>query len=51
MKQRTIFGTIALLIIGLVFGVVLVSSFGWVKPSMAEIQIRSEEHTSELQSH
>ncbi|GBD89802.1 putative periplasmic serine endoprotease DegP-like precursor [bacterium BMS3Abin04] len=42
MKQRTIFGTIALLIIGLVFGVVLVSSFGWVKPSMAEIQIGSK---------
>ena len=42
MKQRTLFGTIALLIIGVVFGVVLVSSFGWVKPSMAEIQIGSK---------
>ncbi len=42
MKQRTLFGTIALLIIGVVFGVILVSSFGWVKPSMAEIQIGSK---------
>ncbi len=38
MKRRGVVGAIALIIIGVVFGAVLVSSFGWVKPSMAEVQ-------------
>ncbi|MFA3781845.1 Do family serine endopeptidase [Melioribacteraceae bacterium 4301-Me] len=39
MQRRGIIGTVSLIIIGIVFGVVLVSGFGWIKPSYADIQI------------
>ncbi len=39
MKRKNIVGAAALIIIGVVFGVVLVSSFGWVRPSFAELKI------------
>lgn len=39
MNNRGFFGALSLIIIGVVFGAVLVSGFGWVKPSMAEVQI------------
>lgn len=39
MRRKNIFGTISLVVIGIVFGAVLVSGFGWVRPSLAEIQI------------
>ncbi len=42
MERKNIIGALALILIGVVFGAVLVSSFGWVKPSMAEVQIGSE---------
>ena len=42
MKGRNLFGTISLLIVGIVFGAILVSSADLVKPSRAEeIQIGS----------
>ncbi|MGE5432008.1 MAG: Do family serine endopeptidase [Syntrophomonadaceae bacterium] len=39
MKNRNLFGTVALVVIGVIFGVVLVSGFGWVRPSLADITI------------
>lgn len=39
MNSKGFFGTISLIVIGVVFGVVLVSSFGWDRPSMAEVQL------------
>jgi serine protease Do len=39
MKNKKLFGAIALIIIGLVFGAVLVSGFGWVRPSLADVEI------------
>lgn len=43
MYKKNILATMSLLIIGAVFGIVLVSSFGWVRPSLADVQVgRSE---------
>lgn len=42
MKSKNIFGVIALLIIGTVFGALLVSGFGFVRPSLAEVKIGQE---------
>jgi serine protease Do len=39
MKNKKLFGTIALIVIGIVFGAVLVSGFGWVRPSLADVEI------------
>jgi len=39
MKRKNILGTISLILFGVIFGAVLVSGFGWVKPSYADIQI------------
>jgi serine protease Do len=39
MKNKKLFGALALIIIGLVFGAVLVSGFGWVRPSLADVEI------------
>ncbi|MCU7494238.1 MAG: Do family serine endopeptidase [Ignavibacteria bacterium] len=39
MKNRNLFGTVALVIIGVIFGAVLVSGFGWVRPGLADITI------------
>lgn len=39
MKNKNLFGAIALIVIGVVFGAVLVSGFGWVRPSLAEVSI------------
>ncbi len=39
MQRKSIIGTISLVVIGIVFGAILVSGFGWVKPSYADIQI------------
>ncbi len=41
MKGRNLFGTISLLIVGIVFGAILVSSADLVKPSNAEVKIGS----------
>jgi len=37
MKQKKLFGSVALVFAGILFGAVLVSGFGWVKPSHANI--------------
>jgi len=39
MKKRNFFGAISLIIIGVVFGIILVSSLGGVRPDYAEAQI------------
>jgi serine protease Do len=39
MKNKNILGVLSLLFIGAVFGAILVSGFGFVRPSMAEVQI------------
>ncbi len=42
MQRKGIIGTISLIVIGIVFGVVLVSGFGGIKPSYADIQIGAD---------
>jgi serine protease Do len=39
MKNKKLFGAIALIVIGILFGAVLVSGFGWVRPSLADVTI------------
>jgi serine protease Do len=39
MKQKKLFGSAALVFAGILFGAVLVSGFGWVKPSHANIAL------------
>jgi len=39
MKQRNFFGAVALIIVGIVFGVILVTSLGGVRPDYADTQI------------
>ena len=41
MKSKGIWGAIALVIIGIIFGAVLVSGFGLVRPSFASIKMGS----------
>ncbi len=42
MKARNFLGALALVVIGVVFGAVLVSNFGWVRPSYADVNIGKE---------
>ncbi len=42
MKSRNILRASALVIVGVIFGAVLVSNFGWVRPSLADVQIGTE---------
>lgn len=42
MKRKNILGTLSLILIGIIFGAVLVSGFGWVRPSYADIQIGAD---------
>jgi len=42
MKNKGFLSTITILFVGFVFGAVLVSSFGWVRPSLAEVQLGSK---------
>lgn len=39
MKRRNVAGAFALIILGVLFGAVLVSGFGWVRPSLADIKL------------
>ncbi|MEG8947448.1 Do family serine endopeptidase [Rosettibacter firmus] len=39
MKRKNIVGTFSLILLGVIFGAILVSGFGWVKPGYADIQI------------
>lgn len=42
MKHKNIIGTLSLVLFGVIFGAILVSGFGWVKPSYADVQIGAE---------
>lgn len=39
MRQKKLFGSVALVFAGILFGAVLVSGFGWVKPSSANVML------------
>lgn len=43
MKIKKLVGTLSLVMIGVIFGAVLVSNFGWVNPGYAEVQIGSKD--------
>ncbi|MBU1097160.1 MAG: Do family serine endopeptidase [Bacteroidetes bacterium] len=43
MNRKNIFGVISLLIVGTVFGAVLVSGFGYVRPALADVRIGSDQ--------
>lgn len=42
MKSKGLMSTLTILFVGFIFGAVLVSSFGWVRPSLAEVQLGSK---------
>jgi len=42
MRKKNIIGTASLIIIGIVFGAVLVSGFGWVRPSYGDVKIGAD---------
>ncbi len=42
MQKKNLLGTISLIFLGIVFGAILVSGLGWVRPSYGEIQIGAE---------
>ncbi|AFN75829.1 Trypsin-like serine protease [Melioribacter roseus P3M-2] len=42
MNRKNLLGTVSLILIGIVFGAVLVSGFGWVRPSYADVQIGAD---------
>lgn len=43
MRKKNLYGAAALLVIGIIFGAVLVSGFGWVRPSLAEFKLGAQE--------
>ncbi len=43
MKNKNIIGTVSLLIIGVIFGLVLASNFGWTRPAYSQIVIGAKE--------
>lgn len=40
--RKNVLGTISLIVIGVIFGAVLVSGFGWVRPGLANIHIGAD---------
>jgi serine protease Do len=42
MRKKNLLGTISLIFIGIVFGAVLVSGFGWVRPSYGDVKIGAD---------
>lgn len=42
MRKKNFLGTLALVFIGIVFGAVLVSGFGWVRPSYGDVKIGAD---------
>jgi len=42
MHKKNLLGTISLIVVGIIFGAILVSGFGWVRPSLADIQIGAD---------
>ncbi len=43
MKSKKIVGSVTLVLFGIIFGVVLVTGFGWVSPTSASVQIGASE--------
>jgi serine protease Do len=42
MRKKNILGTASLIFIGIVFGAILVSGFGWVRPSYGDVKIGAD---------
>jgi len=42
MLRKNLLGTLALIVIGIIFGAVLVSGFGWVRPGYGNVRIGAE---------
>ncbi len=42
MRKKNLIGTASLILIGIVFGAVLVSGFGWVRPSYGDVKIGAD---------
>lgn len=42
MRTKNVVAALALVVLGVIFGAVLVSGFGWVRPSLAEVQIGTQ---------
>ncbi|NOX18485.1 MAG: Do family serine endopeptidase [Chlorobi bacterium] len=42
MQKRNFFGAAALIFFGIIFGAVLVSNLGWVRPSYADVQVGAD---------
>jgi serine protease Do len=42
MAKKNLIGTISLVFLGVIFGAVLVSGFGWVRPSLGDIHIGAD---------
>jgi serine protease Do len=42
MQKKNLIGTVSLIVIGIVFGAVLVSGFGWVRPSYGDVKIGAD---------
>lgn len=43
MKKKNLYGAAVLLVVGIIFGAVLVSGFGWVRPSLADFRLGAEQ--------
>jgi len=43
MKSKGIIGALSLLLIGIVFGAILVSGLGWVRPGLADLNLGANE--------
>src|SRR5690554_6154560 len=43
MRTKNIIAALVLVVVGIVFGAVLVSNFAWVRPGIAEVKIGSQE--------
>lgn len=41
MKTKKVLGAVGLVLVGIIFGTILVSGFGWVRPSLADIKLGS----------
>ncbi len=43
MRTKNLIAALSLVVLGVLFGAILVSNFGWVRPSMAQVNIGSKE--------
>lgn len=42
MRGKSVLGAVALVVLGILFGAVLVSGFGWVKPGLADVKLGAD---------